>query len=113
MLSYIITQSNNNKLILLFMIVSISSSIVLKPFLITTLVSLKIIHSTKTMTTIPLQHFTPSSPIPGIEGMPMIGYGVYQIPPAQTFDAVITALKIGYRHIDTAQFYGNEHAVGE
>jgi diketogulonate reductase-like aldo/keto reductase len=114
MQSYITQSNNNNKLTLFFfllMIVSISSSIFLRPFLINN----KIINPTnnKTMATIPLQHFTPSSPIPGIEGMPMIGYGVYQIPPPQTFDAVTSALKIGYRHIDTAQFYGNERAVGE
>lgn len=45
--------------------------------------------------------------------MPALGFGVYQIPPAKTADAVTEALRIGYRHIDTAAAYGNERAVGE
>lgn len=44
--------------------------------------------------------------------MPMIGFGVYQIPAAMTERCVLDALNIGYRHIDTAQCYGNERAVG-
>ena len=45
--------------------------------------------------------------------MPAIGLGVYQSAPgAETYDAVISALRIGYRHIDTAQVYGNEADVG-
>ena len=45
--------------------------------------------------------------------MPALGFGVYQIPPAETFDAVAEALRVGYRHVDTAAAYGNERAVGE
>ncbi|MDG3009773.1 aldo/keto reductase [Rhodococcus sp. D2-41] len=45
--------------------------------------------------------------------MPALGFGVYQTPPEQTFDAVTTALDTGYRHIDTAAVYLNERGVGE
>lgn len=47
----------------------------------------------------------------GIE-MPMIGYGVYQVDPAECERCVSDALKIGYRMIDTAQAYHNEEGVG-
>ena len=42
-----------------------------------------------------------------------LGFGVFQIDPAETAQAVTTALEAGYRHIDTAQMYGNERGVGE
>jgi len=45
--------------------------------------------------------------------IPQLGFGVFQIDPAETADAVTQALKIGYRHIDTAEMYGNEVGVGE
>jgi 2,5-diketo-D-gluconate reductase A len=48
----------------------------------------------------------------GVE-IPQLGFGVYQIPPEETAEAVGTALEIGYRHIDTAEMYGNEKQVGE
>ena len=44
--------------------------------------------------------------------MPLIGYGTYQTPPGITERCVADALKVGYRSIDTAQCYGNEHQVG-
>ena len=45
--------------------------------------------------------------------IPLLGLGVYQIPQGQaTVDAVASALKSGYRHIDTAAIYGNEGDVG-
>jgi 2,5-diketo-D-gluconate reductase A len=44
--------------------------------------------------------------------MPILGFGVYQIPPEETERAVSDALDTGYRHIDTAAAYGNEEAVG-
>lgn len=44
--------------------------------------------------------------------MPMLGYGVYQISPAETQKCVLNAIAAGYRLIDTAQVYGNEEAVG-
>ena len=45
--------------------------------------------------------------------MPALGFGVYRIPPEQTTDTVLTALKTGYRLIDTAAAYNNEKGVGE
>ena len=44
--------------------------------------------------------------------VPQFGFGVFQIPTEQTVTAVRTALDAGYRHIDTAQMYGNEAEVG-
>jgi diketogulonate reductase-like aldo/keto reductase len=44
--------------------------------------------------------------------MPALGLGVFQTPPDETRAAVEAALKTGYRHIDTAAAYGNEHEVG-
>jgi 2,5-diketo-D-gluconate reductase A len=45
--------------------------------------------------------------------IPQFGFGVFQIEPKDTVAAVSTALEAGYRHIDTAEMYGNEAAVGE
>ncbi|MDG9675193.1 aldo/keto reductase [Micromonospora sp. DH14] len=45
--------------------------------------------------------------------IPQLGFGVFQIEPKDTVAAVSTALEIGYRHIDTAEMYGNEAEVGE
>ena len=45
--------------------------------------------------------------------IPQLGFGVYQVEPSETAQAVKTALDIGYRHIDTAEMYGNERGVGE
>ncbi|MCM0583103.1 aldo/keto reductase [Weissella diestrammenae] len=47
------------------------------------------------------------------EKMPQLGFGVYQIEPTQTADAVYEAIKTGYRLIDTAAVYGNERETGE
>ena len=44
--------------------------------------------------------------------IPQLGYGEYCIPPAETEQCVLEALKVGYRHIDTAHMYGNEKEVG-
>jgi len=44
--------------------------------------------------------------------IPQLGYGVFRVPPADTERAVIEALEVGYRHIDTAAIYGNEAGVG-
>jgi 2,5-diketo-D-gluconate reductase A len=56
--------------------------------------------------------------IPNIElndghSIPQLGFGVFQIDPAETERAVREALEVGYRHIDTAEMYGNEKGVGE
>jgi 2,5-diketo-D-gluconate reductase A len=45
--------------------------------------------------------------------IPQLGFGVFQIEPKNTVEAVSEALRIGYRHIDTAEMYGNEKEVGE
>jgi len=44
--------------------------------------------------------------------MPQLGFGVFQIPPGQTQEAVEEALAAGYRHVDTAAAYRNEEGVG-
>ncbi|KQY60318.1 oxidoreductase [Aeromicrobium sp. Root495] len=44
--------------------------------------------------------------------IPQLGFGVFQIDPADTQATVEKALEIGYRHIDTAKIYGNEAEVG-
>lgn len=48
----------------------------------------------------------------GIE-MPALGFGVFQMNNEETEESVVTALKTGYRLIDTAAVYGNEEAVGK
>jgi 2,5-diketo-D-gluconate reductase A len=46
------------------------------------------------------------------ESIPQLGFGVFQIPPEETEETVLSALRTGYRHIDTAAAYGNEAEVG-
>ncbi|BBM16613.1 2,5-diketo-D-gluconic acid reductase [Enterococcus avium] len=48
----------------------------------------------------------------GVE-MPQLGFGVYQIPLAETAESVYQAIQAGYRLIDTASVYGNEKETGE
>jgi 2,5-diketo-D-gluconate reductase A len=55
--------------------------------------------------------------VPAIElhdgvSIPQLGFGVFQVPPARTQEAVETALEVGYRHVDTAAAYRNEAGVG-
>jgi 2,5-diketo-D-gluconate reductase A len=45
--------------------------------------------------------------------IPQLGFGVFQIQPDRTEQATLAALETGYRHIDTAQMYGNESQVGD
>ena len=45
--------------------------------------------------------------------IPQVGFGVFQITPDDTRQATLNALEVGYRHIDTAEMYGNEKQVGE
>ena len=45
--------------------------------------------------------------------IPQLGFGVFQIEPEETRQAVLDALDVGYRHIDTAEMYGNEKEVGQ
>jgi len=49
----------------------------------------------------------------GTTEIPFLGFGTYLIPNADAAAAVGTAIGAGYRHIDTAEFYDNEHGVGE
>jgi 2,5-diketo-D-gluconate reductase A len=44
--------------------------------------------------------------------IPQLGFGVWQVPAGDTEGVVAHALKVGYRHIDTAAAYGNEEGVG-
>ena len=47
----------------------------------------------------------------GVE-MPLLGYGVFLVPPQEAEQCVTDALEVGYRLIDTAQAYYNEEGVG-
>jgi 2,5-diketo-D-gluconate reductase A len=58
------------------------------------------------------------NPTPGIRlndgnTIPQLGFGVFKVAPADTARTVLAALEAGYRHIDTAEMYGNEQGVGE
>ncbi len=57
---------------------------------------------------IDLIHGVASGPV----SIPQLGFGTYKITPHDTERAVRTAIECGYRHIDTAQMYGNETEVG-
>ncbi|KAM0327970.1 hypothetical protein ACHAQA_005369 [Verticillium albo-atrum] len=45
--------------------------------------------------------------------IPQVGFGLWKVPPAQTADAVYTAIKCGYRHIDGAYGYANSTEAGQ
>ncbi|MBW4705076.1 MULTISPECIES: aldo/keto reductase [unclassified Micromonospora] len=60
-----------------------------------------------------MAHTVPDISLNDGNTIPQLGFGVYQIEPKDTAEAVRRALEIGYRHIDTAQMYGNEAEVGE
>jgi hypothetical protein len=47
------------------------------------------------------------------ESIPAVGLGVYRASPGEAYEAVKSALQLGYRHVDTAQVYGNEGDVGK
>jgi diketogulonate reductase-like aldo/keto reductase len=55
----------------------------------------------------------PRVPLRGGSQIPQLGFGVFQIPPAQTTEVATRALAAGYRHIDTAAAYRNEAEVGQ
>ena len=55
----------------------------------------------------------PSIPLRGGEEIPQLGFGVFQVPPADTAEVTTRALLAGYRHIDTAAAYRNEAGVGQ
>ncbi len=54
----------------------------------------------------------PRIPLNDNTSIPQFGLGVWQVPAAETEQVVTDALEVGYRHIDTAQMYGNEEGVG-
>lgn len=54
----------------------------------------------------------PTETLPRGGAMPRLGFGTYKIAPSEAKEAVLAALEAGYRHIDTAQMYGNEAEVG-
>jgi len=58
------------------------------------------------------QTAVPAAQLPGGGTMPLLGFGTWQITGPQAYDAVRTALDVGYRHIDTATVYRNEEEVG-
>ena len=55
----------------------------------------------------------PNIALPDGTSIPQLGFGVFQVPPEDTAATVVQAFEAGYRHIDTAQMYGNEAGVGE
>ena len=59
---------------------------------------------------------TPTDQVPRVSlggaEIPQLGFGVFKVPPGDTYEVVARALDVGYRHIDTAAAYGNEAAVG-
>ncbi|MDX6341195.1 MAG: 2,5-diketo-D-gluconate reductase, partial [Trebonia sp.] len=57
--------------------------------------------------------FIPDITLNNGQTIPQFGFGVFQVEPKDTAAAVSTALEAGYRHIDTAEMYGNEAEVGE
>ena len=59
------------------------------------------------------QTAVPAARLPGGGSMPLLGFGTWQITGQSAYDAVRTALDVGYRHLDTAEMYGNEKGVGE
>ncbi|WBL20059.1 aldo/keto reductase [Citricoccus sp. NR2] len=61
------------------------------------------------MTTIPT---VPTVKLNDGHSIPQLGFGVFQVPPAETQKAVEQALEAGYRHLDTAAAYRNEEGVG-
>jgi 2,5-diketo-D-gluconate reductase A len=54
----------------------------------------------------------PRIPLRGGTEIPQLGFGVFQVPPAETQEVVERAFQTGYRHLDTAAAYRNEAAVG-
>ncbi len=55
----------------------------------------------------------PNITLRGDVEIPQLGFGVFQVPPAETTEAATRALLAGYRHLDTAAAYRNEAAVGQ
>jgi 2,5-diketo-D-gluconate reductase A len=58
------------------------------------------------------QSAVPTAELPAGGTMPLVGFGTWQIRGRQCRDAVLAALEVGYRHVDTATIYRNEAEVG-
>ncbi|MRG60970.1 aldo/keto reductase [Agromyces sp. CFH 90414] len=58
---------------------------------------------------------TPAPRLPLTDGatIPQLGYGLYKVPAADARELALSAIDVGYRHLDTAAFYANEREVGE
>ncbi|HEY8043830.1 MAG TPA: aldo/keto reductase [Streptosporangiaceae bacterium] len=54
----------------------------------------------------------PSAVLPGGVSMPLLGFGTWRLHGSAGYEAILTALQVGYRHLDTATMYGNEAEVG-
>ena len=70
------------------------------------------------MTTLDLKYDAATTGIAHVEmvdgnAIPILGFGTYKLDDEQARESVRYALEIGYRHIDTAAFYGNEEQVGQ
>ncbi len=59
-----------------------------------------------------MSHSVPRTALHDGTSIPQLGFGVFQVPPEDTEKTVLTALEVGYRHIDTAEMYQNEEGVG-
>ncbi len=64
------------------------------------------------MPILPLPHDQPALTVDGLT-IPLLGFGTWQLEPADARRMVAEALRLGYRHIDTAWIYKNEAAVGD
>ncbi|MEU9504786.1 aldo/keto reductase [Micromonospora sp. NPDC048170] len=60
-----------------------------------------------------MAHAIPDIALNDSNAIPQLGFGVFQIDPKDTVAAVRKALEVGYRHVDTAEMYGNEAEVGQ
>jgi len=68
----------------------------------------------ETVTDIEIDEAVTELSAPTDRGMPMLGLGTYEMDDyGECFQSVLTALEMGYRHVDTAQGYDNEEAVGD
>ncbi|KAL8796513.1 MAG: hypothetical protein Q9195_001187 [Heterodermia aff. obscurata] len=67
--------------------------------------------TTSTMASPPLS-LTSTTTLPNSLPMPLLGFGIYRSPPSVCVASCLHALKTGYRHIDSAQFYANEAEMG-
>ena len=56
---------------------------------------------------------TDSAPLPSGRGMPLLGFGTWQLRGEEAVTATSAALAVGYRHLDTATVYRTEREVGE